>query len=800
MKKLLLFAALAVAAVCGGFSAQAQNAYAYGLKGSLAADYATDTVTYSLNAAATAVSIDIYNGSTLVKSVASDGLTVGAHSVVVPTSDLAKGATYTWKVKVTGAKVASGTFVKALGKFYAPYGVVADANPNSKYFGRIYVAESKYGSAVKYQSSKLANGNGTGLYVFDATGDSLMASNGKYGFTGGMTINNGKIGGSNVAAFDPKRLAISADGRLFISRLTNNVSPVYEVNTDNLNADFTPIFSGGTYVPKSFNMVDADGNFIAGPNVAMSVKGSGANLKLALISADSVALLYTQSGFRAAEYDLGTATSWTSVPSRFITGLDKKYSIAYDNTNIQYDINGGVWFFAARSAASATQPDVVHVKSDLTTEDFSVKSNTNSLSMSYPRNGGFCISADSNYVAFPMNSSRVIAVYKMDHSADSVKLTLQYSFQAKQSPSALAWDYADNLCAVSNRDEVFELYQLPHPNGIDYVITPAMEAYSISIPADVYLIGSIDEASNSTTWDATKGCKMTYDATSQKYSATVNMTKAGGTFGVSKVIAENNDAGGWTYVNASRFIPDADGLSLDYGVAKPMSPWESGKNYAWSFPILGKFKVVVDLNAMTIRDTLVTSVYPMNLYVIGNTNFSNTWSTSVPLAKMTETADGVYGGAFKLNEVSTDNQYQYFSVVKNLGADWDAVNVTGNRFGPTTDGTVLATDATVSSDFGNHNTAYKVPYTEGNTLWLTVDLTASTISAKSNTTGVAGVGAASVKVIAGVGQISIVGSAKSIEVYTAGGALISKNQVRVNCAPGFYVVRVDGVATKVLVK
>jgi hypothetical protein len=36
---------------------------------------------------------------------------------------------------------------------------------------------------------------------------------------------------------------------------------------------------------------------------------------------------------------------------------------------------------------------------------------------------------------------------------------------------------------------------------------------------------------------------MTYDATSQKYSAIVNMTKAGGTFGVSKVIAENNDAG-----------------------------------------------------------------------------------------------------------------------------------------------------------------------------------------------------------------------------------------------------------------
>ena len=400
---------------------------------------------------------------------------------------------------------------------------------------------------------------------------------------------------------------------------------------------------------------------------------------------------------------------------------------------------------------------------------------------------------DTTYIAYPSGTNYAdgFSIAKFTTTDANNAVIVSHAVEKTANTAYANWLFSEVV-----NDTTVNIYQY-HPGGM-------FAKYVFTVPAkpvpDLYLIGSIDEASNSTTWDATKGCKMTYNATTKTYSATVNMTKAGGTFGVSKVIAENNDAGGWTYVNGSRFIPESDGLSLDYGVAKPMSAWESGKDYAWSFPILGKFKVVVDLNAMTIRDTLVTSVYPMNLYVIGNTNFSETWSTSVPLAKMTETADGVYSGAFKLNEVSAGNQYQYFSIVKNLGADWDAVNVTGNRFGPTADGTLLATDATVSTDFGNHNTAYKVPYTEGNNLWLTVDLTASTISANSNTTGVAGVNTTSAMVIAGAGEINVIGSARAIEVYTAAGALVSRGNASVSCAPGLYIVRVDGNVFKVLVK
>ncbi len=69
-------------------------------------------------------------------------------------------------------------------------------------------------------------------------------------------------------------------------------------------------------------------------------------------------------------------------------------------------------------------------------------------------------------------------------------------------------------------------------------------------------------------------------------------------------------------------------------------------------------------------------------------------------------------------------------------------------------------------------------------------------------TGVEGVGVdhPTAKVFGGVGEITIDGEASSIQVYTVGGALLSSGSSKVNCAPGMYIVKVDGKATKVIVK
>ena len=75
------------------------------------------------------------------------------------------------------------------------------------------------------------------------------------------------------------------------------------------------------------------------------------------------------------------------------------------------------------------------------------------------------------------------------------------------------------------------------------------------------------------------------------------------------------------------------------------------------------------------------------------------------------------------------------------------------------------------------------------------------LSAPEIATSVEGtVATATAKVIGGVGEINVIGDASNIETYTIGGALVSKNQANIYVAAGLYIVKVDGIATKVIVK
>lgn len=66
--------------------------------------------------------------------------------------------------------------------------------------------------------------------------------------------------------------------------------------------------------------------------------------------------------------------------------------------------------------------------------------------------------------------------------------------------------------------------------------------------------------------------------------------------------------------------------------------------------------------------------------------------------------------------------------------------------------------------------------------------------------GVEAVEAEKAVVVAGEGTIFVLGEASNVEVYTVGGALVSKNAAKVNVAAGMYIVKVNGKATKVVVK
>lgn len=68
------------------------------------------------------------------------------------------------------------------------------------------------------------------------------------------------------------------------------------------------------------------------------------------------------------------------------------------------------------------------------------------------------------------------------------------------------------------------------------------------------------------------------------------------------------------------------------------------------------------------------------------------------------------------------------------------------------------------------------------------------------TSGIENATDSSFKVIAGKGNIRIDGNANNIQIYNIGGAMISQNRCSIECQPGIYIVKVNGIAKKVIVK
>ena len=167
------------------------------------------------------------------------------------------------------------------------------------------------GTTDTYQSANEADRNG--LYVFDQMLNPVKNASGTYAFKGGQafseTFPNGK------SSYDPRKVRISKDGRVFVSGQNANGIALWELNPADLNADFTPVIKG-TANADTYVIEDADGNFVAGPNVSLDVKGEGENLQLVMLSTSNAGTQYSYAGYRTDEYNLGAATEWTGAPSR----------------------------------------------------------------------------------------------------------------------------------------------------------------------------------------------------------------------------------------------------------------------------------------------------------------------------------------------------------------------------------------------------------------------------------------------------------------------------------------------------
>ena len=347
---------------------------------------------------------------------------------------------------------------------YRPSSVIIDKNYESPYYGRIYVTEAapsgKTNSNV-YESYK----TGAGVYAFDPALNSVLNNSGNPGFTGGMTRDASE-------EYDPRRIRISEDGRVFVSRISPGVSSVFEINPNNLNDNFTPIFEFAS--TENWNLLDASGNFIAAPNCGLDVIGSGENLKLLALSTNSTGV--ASSAFRCDEYNLGKATSWNKAPSKKIAALSGKYSISRTGNNVVYDNEGGIWFCQYRATPTDAQPAIVHVNAD-GVEDFKDKTIV-------ARNSGIAVSPDGSKLAVAKGNDKKynIVIYKITKTGGTLGIEPLYEFATATGSTLndIAWDNANNIYIVNSSGEKLKVFALPRESGT--VVTPAAKRYTIEIP------------------------------------------------------------------------------------------------------------------------------------------------------------------------------------------------------------------------------------------------------------------------------------------------------------------------------
>ena len=112
-------------------------------------------------------------------------------------------------------------------------------------------------------------------------------------------------------------------------------------------------------------------------------------------------------------------------------------------------------------------------------------------------------------------------------------------------------------------------------------------------PKKVYMLGGDDQA-----WDPTAGIELGYDTENDVYTSTITFPAEYNFFGFTTALAENNDDGGWAYIEPFRFGAVAD-EGTDY--------WYTGEEdfisltwdgyHAIRIPG-GEYKLTVDLNDM----------------------------------------------------------------------------------------------------------------------------------------------------------------------------------------------------------
>ena len=420
------------------------NVYASGLKATQIKEgkYKID---FTLNTYADDVTIKVYDQNDIVKEVSYGSKNKGANSVELDLVGV-NGNGFSWSIETSGPSTATNdpiNFVNFADKnvqYGAPTDVKVDNDPESEFFGRVYVLNA-IGKATDNRTTT------DGLYVLDAALTDVT-DQGDKAYANGITW-AGSSTSTSVAS--PHRMALDEEGNIFVCDWSDGHSGVWYIPTNNLNSEWKPVF-GGTR--NSDGLVSQGGVKIHGSLSAIALSGIGAERTLYTYDED-----YTVNGSNSVlnSYKIGNlANTWVAGPTTTReNGTDGFTHNAGQKGYLQADGKGGLWVSQYRGGKAETHPALVHYNSK-GKPDFTqtIWDGTTNYSFAINKTGD----------KFAVNCGTSILLGNITYNANGVPSVVMNGIEIKATGTnnyGLAFDAADNIYRVCSDIKYLQGYAWP---------------------------------------------------------------------------------------------------------------------------------------------------------------------------------------------------------------------------------------------------------------------------------------------------------------------------------------------------
>ena len=421
------------------------RAWAYDLKMVEEGDNYKFSFTATTAANATLLFLD-KEGNELYAAHDIGAVAAGANTVSIEKASFTQVKDVYWSVKIDGEAITAVAEItdqsRGIYDFYNMMGVVVDNDPNSDYFGKIYIQQSyEYpgsGSTAARNKTQKA-----GIFIYDQGLNELNPENEGYKPT--MPAGYTAIGKSRESF---KRLAINpTNGNLVFGNNIAGEGSVWSIGRDNLTAEATNIIEGATGIDK-VNAIcyDEDGSLYVLANI---VTGSTA-------------------------YKL----------YKFTDGVQKELTLGGQKLFIDADVamtsdgRGGLWI--AQRRGGITQYSILsHINVAEDKVDFVLDAEGTYKDWFT----GNCFRAAIAYNAaesiVAVQGASKILLFKVSYDAltgaPSISKYLQVS-PVGSSVDGLVFDYAGDLYTVNSGSEKFQKFTLPTADNICTVPAPKSQA------------------------------------------------------------------------------------------------------------------------------------------------------------------------------------------------------------------------------------------------------------------------------------------------------------------------------------